>query len=208
VSASPDPAVHDPAAPRAPGRPRDPDLDRAILAATRELLAEEGFARLSIEGVAQRAGVGKPTIYRRWSSKVALVLEAIDQSGPSTSLDDPSRSVRERLTALLTELGATLGEGPAGRIMAGLVGEIPRDPELAAAIRRVFVARRRRKVFRLLREGIDAGELRSDLDLDVAADQLTGPFIVRTLLTGGPMGPSFVVTLVDHLFAGWAAPVS
>ena len=67
------------AAAKGPGRPRDPEADRAILEATIEILGEEGYEGLSIEGVAARAGVGKTTIYRRWTSKAELVVAAIQR---------------------------------------------------------------------------------------------------------------------------------
>src|SRR5579864_4738110 len=65
---------------RSPGRPRDPGYDKAILGATLEILFEKGYAGLTIDGVAAKTGVGRPTIYRRWASKPALVIAALSQS--------------------------------------------------------------------------------------------------------------------------------
>jgi AcrR family transcriptional regulator len=189
---------------RAPGRPRDPARDDAILEATLDLLASEGFAHLSIEGVAHRAGVGKPTIYRRWSSKVALVKDALEHGAPSVPLPEEG-TVRERLSAMLTELTRSMRSGRSGKIMAGIVAELPNDPELARAFRDAYLARRRRVVFLLLKEGIERGELRPDLDLEIAADQLSGPCVVRKLVTGGSLGADFVTKLVGYLFDGWSA---
>jgi AcrR family transcriptional regulator len=189
---------------RAPGRPRDPSLDDAIVAATIEMLASEGFARLSIEGVAQRAGVGKPTIYRRWPTKTALVMEALDRSTPTVEMPAEG-TVRERLTGLLMELMRSMRSGPRSHVMASLVAEIHRDPALAKAFREAFLAPRRRLLFDLLREGIEAGELRPDLDVELAADQLTGPFVMRKLFTGSSLGEAFVTKLTDYLFNGWGA---
>src|SRR5262245_56914508 len=87
------------------GRPRDPARDGELLAATLDLLGEEGYARLSIEAVTQRAGVGKPTLYRRWPSKAELVIDAIHSAHRETKIAPPG-PVRERLifhvTGLLT----------------------------------------------------------------------------------------------------------
>lgn len=188
---------------RSVGRPRDPDLDRAILDATIALLAQEGFARMSIERVAARAGVGKPTIYRRWPSKVDLVIAALSRPGAERSASSEG-SVRERLTRLLEELCMSVRTEPAKSILAALVAEIPRNPELASAVREVFLAKRRETAFALLREGVAGGELRADLDLELASDSLVGPIMLRLLLTGGRITPSLGATLVDAFYEGWS----
>ncbi len=187
------------------GRPRDPDLDRAILDATIALLAQQGFARMSIERVALRAGVGKPTIYRRWPSKVDLVIAALSRPGT----DRPTLSegsVRQRLTSLIEELCASVRKEPAKSVLVTLVAEIPRDPELASAVREVFLAKRRETVYALLREGVAGGELRADLDPELASDALVGPIMLRVLLTGGRITPSLGATLVDAFYDGWGVP--
>ena len=184
------------------GRPRDPDLDRAILDATIELLAEEGFARMSFEHVATRAGVGKPTIYRRWTSKVDLVKAALSRRNPGRSMPDEG-SVRERLTRLLEDLCASVRTERTRRILAALVAEIPRHPELAAAVREAFLAKRRQTAFALLREGVELGELRPDLDPELASDALVGPIMLRVLLSGGRVSSSIAGPLVDAFYEGW-----
>jgi AcrR family transcriptional regulator len=190
------------AATRPAGRPRDPDLDRAILDATIELLARDGFARTSIEQVAARAGVGKTTIYRRWSSKVDLVIAALSRRGGDRPVPTEG-SVRERLTQLIEDLCMSVRRDPAKGVLAALVAEIPRDPELAAAVREVFLAKRRSTAFALLREGVASGELRPDLDLELASDALVGPIMLRVLLTGGRVTSDLATTLVDAFYEGW-----
>jgi AcrR family transcriptional regulator len=192
------------ASPRPTGRPRDPDLDDAILDATILLLAQEGFARMSIEQVAARAGVGKPTIYRRWPSKVELVIAALSRPHAERSVSEEG-TVRERLTRLIEELCVSVRKEPARGVLAALVAEIPRDPELASAVREVFLAKRRDTAYALLREGVAGGELRPDLDLELASDALVGPIMVRALLTGGRITPSLGATLVDAFYDGWGA---
>jgi AcrR family transcriptional regulator len=192
------------ASPRPTGRPRDPDLDDVILDATIVLLAQEGFARMSIEQVAARAGVGKPTIYRRWPSKVELVIAALSRPLAERSASDQG-TVRERLTRLVEELCVSVRREPAKGVLAALVAEIPRDPELASAVREVFLAKRRDTAYALLREGIAGGELRADLDLELASDALVGPIMLRALLTGGRIAPSLGATLVDAFYDGWGA---
>jgi AcrR family transcriptional regulator len=184
------------------GRPRDPDLDGAILDATIDLLAEEGFARMSIEQVATHAGVGKPTIYRRWPSKVELVIAALSRPRAEHTASRDG-TVRERLTYLLEELCRSIRREPAKGVLAALVAEIPRDRELASAVREVFLAKRRDSLYALLREGMAGGELRVDLDLELASDALVGPIMVRALLTGGRITPALGATLVDAFYDGW-----
>jgi AcrR family transcriptional regulator len=190
------------ASPRPTGRPRDPDLDDVILDATILLLAQEGFARMSIEQVAAHAGVGKPTIYRRWPSKVELVIAALSRPHAERSPSEDG-TVRERLTRLLEETCRSVRREPAKGVLAALVAEIPRDPELASAVREVFLAKRRDTAYALLREGIARGELREDVDLELASDALVGPIMLRILLTGGRITPALGATLVDAFYDGW-----
>ena len=187
---------------RVPGRPRDPSRDRVIMEATLELLAEGGYSKLSMEAVAHRAGVGKTTIYRRWPTKTALVVDALEQLSSANAVPTEG-SVRERLTALVAEMLRHLRAGRGARIMAALVGEIPRDPEVAEDVRAVLLRKRQGTAFRLLQEGVANGELRPDLDVELAADLLMGPVILRRLLTGGPLEPELAARTVSYLYDGW-----
>ena len=186
------------------GRPRDPERDRAILDATLDLLAEEGYARLSIEAVAQRAGVGKPTLYRRWPSKAQLVIEAIHHSHRETKIAPPG-PIRERLISHVTQLMNNIRRQRTRALMAGLIGELPRDPELASAMREVFLSKRRRVLFRIFDDAIAAGELPAGLDHDLAADLLVGPILLRALVTGDSLPASMGPTIVDAFLAGVVA---
>lgn len=175
---------------RPPGRPRDPEADRAILKATLELLAEDGFGGLSIEAVAARAAVGKTTIYRRWPSKIPLVVDALaHMKSPHEVRIPDDMTTRDALVRFLTELTRAQSNEPNGRILAGLVDAMSRDAELAEAVRAGLVSGRRRVVFDLIERGVARGELRSDVDTQVVADILVGPIIMRTLITGMPITP-------------------
>ena len=189
------------------GRPRDPERDQAIVEATLELLAEEGYARLSIEAVAQRAGVGKPTLYRRWDSKAQLVVAALHaaQVEPRVPAGAP---VRERLVALLEDMVANWRRKRTRLLMAGLIGELPRDPELATALREAFVSKRRRVLFRIFDDAIAAGELPADLDHDLAADMLAAPIMLRALVMGSALPASLAPTVVDAFLYGVAGRVT
>jgi AcrR family transcriptional regulator len=190
---------------RAPGRPRDPQVDRAILAATLELLGEDGFDRLSIEAVAARAGVGKTTVYRRWPSKIKLVVDALTAMKPPTpTVIADEVSTRE---ALVRAMGGFTKphEGSAARVMAGLVDAMSRNEELAEAVRTVLVAQRERGLIAVIDRGKQRGEIRPDVDARVMVDLLGGPVVLRRLITGAPVNQRLIRSIVDLVLDG-AAP--
>jgi AcrR family transcriptional regulator len=150
---------------RAPrrGRPRDPGVDEAVLAAAVELLASVGFARLTMEQVAAQAGVGKASVYLRWPNKVTLVAEAIQhRSGVVPDVPDTGslpRDMRTFLRALLRTFGA------ASRAMAAVSGEVDRHPELRAAWRKGLAAALTNCVREIVERAVDRGELPAGTDV-------------------------------------------
>jgi AcrR family transcriptional regulator len=169
---------------KAPGRPRSARADEAIIGAVLDLLAEgTPFDALSIEAVAARAGVGKATIYRRWSNKDALIFDAVRTvKGEPAVL--PGTSVRDDLIALLKPVGKAENTR-AGQIMPCLMSELQRSPELNGIFQRIMEPRR--EVAReILRRGIDEGVLRPDIDVEVVIAMLTGPLIAYRLLHWNP----------------------
>ncbi|MGZ4150816.1 MAG: TetR/AcrR family transcriptional regulator [Actinomycetota bacterium] len=196
--------VRSPAPERAGGRPRDPKLDRAILEAALDLLTEEGYEHMSMESVAQRAGVGKPTIYRRWPSKEAMVIDAIASLGDVVTVP-VTGSVRERVTSFMEQIWRQASQmHDRTTVLSRLVGEIHSHPDLRHAVRATFVADRRTKLLSLLREGVRAGEIRADVDLEVMTDALLGPLFARKLITGGKISPGIGRKLADLVFDGSA----
>jgi AcrR family transcriptional regulator len=188
---------------RGPGRPRSAEAHRAILDAVLVLLAEEGFSRMSVEGVAARAGVGKATVYRRWPSKVLLVIEAIDTVASERISVPDTGSARGDLTEFLTQLVRAM-DGPDGRLVAPLLEAMSRSPELAAAVRRDLIAPRRDVANEIIRRGVDRGELRPDLHVDVALDAPVAIVFHRLLLTGEAVDEALVARIVDQLLDGIA----
>ncbi|MGW0436877.1 TetR/AcrR family transcriptional regulator [Micromonospora sp. NPDC003197] len=170
----------DVAAPRPPGRPRSSRADEAIVEAVLDLLAEGGTVdTLSIEAIAARAGVGKATIYRRWPNKVALLRDALATlKGPPPV--PAGHSIRDDLVTLLGPVGSH--EDPrATQIMPCLVPEIRRSPEQYRLYQEVLEPRR--QLMRdVLRRGMDSGELRADLDIELTMSLLTGPVLLQRLL--------------------------
>jgi AcrR family transcriptional regulator len=189
---------HAPAA--RPGRPRSARVDEAILAAARAELAERGYARMSIDAVAARAGVSKPTVYLRHPTKADLATAAI-ASMRGASRPAPTGDVRADLVAHLRLLRAGL-ERPFGMSTLGTVlAEEHETPELLALFRERLVAPRRRELRAVLAAARDRGELRADADLDVAVAALVGAFFAR-YLAGESLGGRFVTSLVDTVLDG------
>lgn len=114
------------------GRPRSAEAHRAILEATLDLLAEVGYGRLTIEGVAARAGVGKTTIYRRWPSKPALVVAVAERLAEKVRRPDTG-STRRDLVLLLRDIIDVFTTTMAGRIVPGMIAEMAERPDLAEA---------------------------------------------------------------------------
>jgi AcrR family transcriptional regulator len=189
-----------PIAGRLPGRPRSARVDDAILAAARAELAEHGYARMSVDGVAARAGVSKPTVYLRHRTKADLATAAIAsmrvQPRPA-----PTDDVRADLVAHLRLLRAGL-ERPHGMAMLGtMLAEEHDTPELLELFRERLVAPRRRELRAVLEAARARGELRDGANLDAAVNALVGGLLAR-YLAGEALGGRFVATLVDTILNG------
>lgn len=191
--------------PRHPGRPRSVEADRAILRAALDLLAEEGFGGVTMEGVAGRAGCGKTTIYRRWASKSALVVDAITACKEDGHPIPNTGSIRGDLRAYARATVATMRTSDLGRILPAMVAEMARNPELAEAFRERLVRTRRSRVLEMLGRGVARGEVRADVDLDLVADALVGVFFHRLLVSGLPIDDGAADRLADLLLRGVAA---
>jgi AcrR family transcriptional regulator len=189
---------------RTMGRPRDERVDHAILAATRELMAEVGVYEFRTADLAARAGVGKGAIYRRYASKDELVTAAIASLVSEEIVVPDTGSTRNDLLVLMRE-AVELYRGPgAGRLMPNLVGAMAQKPELAKAVREGFLAGRRTALSEVLRRGIERGDLRPDLDVELALDVLGGPLFYRLLITGGPIDERLAEGVADLVLRGFA----
>jgi AcrR family transcriptional regulator len=181
----------DAASPRSPGRPRSEQAHQAILAATIELLPEHGLNGLSIEAVAAKAGVGKTTIYRRWSSKEELIADALALIRPPGPPPDQGSLIAD-LKVLVGAQRERLAGTPIPRIVPRLLGESSGDPELHA----LFVERALEPIREILRELVrratERGELRADLDSEAVVDMLHAIPVYRVLLTDGDIGDEIV----------------
>ncbi|QQS12307.1 MAG: TetR/AcrR family transcriptional regulator [Rhodospirillales bacterium] len=188
--------------PRTRGRPRSEAARSAILRAARELMERGGPAAVTMEGVAERAGVGKPTVYRWWPDRHAVAMAALIELAPAD--EGPSASAKpalERLRAQLRRV-ATVFTTPVGRLAAMMIASASGDTEHAKAFRHHFVLARRAEGAALLAAAIAAGELRGDVDVEVAADAIYGPLFFRLLLGHAPPDRAFVDRLLDQAVAG------
>ncbi|MEU5159070.1 TetR/AcrR family transcriptional regulator [Streptomyces sp. NPDC020875] len=187
--------------PSDPSRGR-PDRTATVLETTLELAKEEGYAKLSIERIAARAGVGKHTIYRRWPSKGAVFLDALlsalrtDLSYPDTG--DIVADLRTQMSAART----LLGPDAYGPLYAALVGEAQHDPAIATALYERWLQPLTKGTQNRLREAQEQGQLSPDADLDVVVAVLYGPLYYRFLLVPGSYDDRFVDGVLEAVFTG------
>lgn len=183
--------------PGARGRPRSAQADAAIREATVELLVEGGFANLTMAHVAASAGVSTATLYRRWSSKVDLIVSVLGERSPKTVVPDTG-TLRGDLRAVLADSLRKRSDAAYGdRLLAGLVSEMARNPELADAVRSHLIAPRRRALAEMLERAQQRGDCRPGVDHDLVMDLLFGPINSRTLITGQAFTPKVADALVD-----------
>jgi AcrR family transcriptional regulator len=185
------------------GRPREERADQAILSATLELMAAEGARDLRVDDVARRAGVGKATIYRRYRSKDELISAAVRALVSEISIPDTGSTRRDLTELMRNAVDLYAGSTEAG-VMPGLVDAMSRDRELARAVRDGFLAGRRAALRSVLERGVDRGDLRPDLDYELALDVLGGPLFYRLLVTGGPIDERLAKGVVELIMRGCA----
>lgn len=187
--------------PSAVGRPRCEESHAAILRAASQLLEEVGFARLSIEGIAVRAGVGKATIYRWWSCKGAVAMEAFLSATEQKVIFPQTGSAIADVTAQMCVL-AEAYQGVTGRIVGEVIALGQSDPDSRKAFVEGYLEPRRSAARIALQRGVEQGEIRTDVDLDILVDALYAPIINRLLLRPGSLNESFVKELASLVFNG------
>jgi AcrR family transcriptional regulator len=186
----------------------DPRVARsraAILRAAADLLIEQGASAVTIEGIAERSGVAKTTIYRHWKSRSQLIFDAFAsllRPGPPLPRGG---TLREQLQVILAGLsrGVTVSEwAPA---VSTLIEAGDRDPELRQLVHDFLLARMEHGRV-ALRAAIARGELRDDLDVDVAIGLLVGPIFYRRLVSREPLTDEVVAEVVDQFLRGASQP--
>ncbi|MFH9398472.1 TetR/AcrR family transcriptional regulator [Streptomyces sp. NPDC017638] len=190
------------------GRPRSEAAERAILDGVMRLL-EEGvpLAELSIERIARTAGVGKATIYRRWSGKEELFIEVVRAAEPPDP-DLPGTSMRDDLLVLLENLRRRGLANRSSVLLHNVHVQMKSNPRIWAAYHENVIEPRRRLVLDVLRRGQRNGELRADVDVDLANDLFVGPILVRSVMRpDADLCEDLPERIVDVLLAG-LRPVS
>jgi len=186
------------------GRPRSAEKDAAILRAALELLASQGFVRMTLDQVAAAAGVSKSTIHLRWKSKGNLVTAALESArmaeAPPTTGD-----TRADLTAVLEDFAATVRQVRGMALIGTCLAEEAHTPELLAMLRERTVLPRRALLRGLLEQARDRREIRADADLEAAVSALLGPFYAD-YMAGRSDRTGWAADAVDLTLAGLQPP--
>jgi len=188
--------------PRGRGRRPADEVRADVLRGVGELLLADGLQGFTIERVARHSGVSRTTIYKWWPSRGALALDGYFHAVEPTLAFDDTGSIRADLTSQLHAFARLLTQGPAGRLLAELIGAAQTDPELARAYRALYSSERRRLAVQRMRRAQDAGQLRAQVDPEVVVDQLWGAVYNRLLVPDQPITIAFVDALLDNLLGG------
>ncbi|MGW7295954.1 TetR/AcrR family transcriptional regulator [Streptomyces xiamenensis] len=183
------------------GRPRSPATEQAILTATRELLIENGYARLSMERVAARTGVGKPTLYRRWSSKGELVAATVAHdllSAVPPDTGDVEHDLRDWLRAQARSVSAPRN----APLVLALIAAAAESPQDAETLYGRITGPQRAVLLRRLRGGVAEGTLRGGADWEAVADALTGSLMYQLLTGAADAAERRALALFDALLTG------
>lgn len=175
--------------------PRVDRTRRAVLDTVRAILLEEGWDAVTHQRVAERSGVGRTTLYRHWPDKLQMVHDAILEESPTVH---PVRTgdLRADLVGDLSDIVHQLVDQGVGVMLAGMIDRSEWDPALKR-LKASFVAEALAALRKLLHQGQSSGQLRPDLDVDRGISELIGPIVYRRLVSGEPMGRSFVQAIVE-----------
>jgi AcrR family transcriptional regulator len=188
-----------PASPRRRGAARTEELLRVTL----DLAAESGYAGLSIEAVSRRAGVGKHTIYRRWPSKAALLLDALNHVWTSDLDYRDTGDIRGDLREQFIRSGSALSQPPIGPIYRAVIAEAQADSALRATLHERFLATVERSTLDRIIRAQWTGELVADANLEFAAEVLCGTLYYRSLLSTRPIDETAIDSLLDMFMAAY-----
>lgn len=188
--------------PRArPGRPRSQESRVAVLSATSELMHEVGLRAMTTEEIAARSGASKATIYKWWPNKYALAVDAFLSEMAIESADHDTGSAREDFRLALRGM-TRFYTSESGRAYAQLIGEAQFDPQVGAQLRDYLVGSRRKLVRAIWDRGVARGELRADIDPEVAIDLIFGPAMYRLVAGHAPLDDASADAIVDAAIRG------
>jgi AcrR family transcriptional regulator len=187
---------------RGRGRPRDEHAGQSIIDATIAILDEAGFAGLSIEAVAARAGVSRPTVYRRWPTKLDLAVDAVLRTAPPLDVTETADPQAD-LCRLVSGLAAEMTSSPLGRvIITAFTSGDPGAEPLAARLTEAYLRPGRAAITGILQRAVGQGILRDDLDLDLLLDLVLGAPAYRWMTTGQPGAAATTRAAIDLVWQG------
>lgn len=186
------------------GRPRDSHIDQAVLTAARELLAEVGYTRVTMDATAARAGVGKAAIYRRFGSKAEMLFAAAVHD---MSIEPPpdTGSLRGDLHALARLIHDRLASPSARQVTPAVMAEMVRSPELGTRLQQTFIAQQRADFAALLDRAEQRGELTGPLNPALAHLLLSGPVFMALFAFQHPVDDALLADIASVIAAGLIA---
>lgn len=189
------------------GRPRDPGADRRILEAARAVAAEVGIQGASMSAIADRSGVGKPTIYLRWANRRDLMVAAVADLRRPVAVEHTGATRDDLLRALLDDRDMLVA-GAEARFLRSVLFETIADPALAREFEEGIVAPRRARLIAILERGVEEGRIRSGIELGPLASMLAGPLLTSMVVGGAGVEPDALGTHVDVIVDGIGTPAS
>ncbi|MFG2331635.1 TetR/AcrR family transcriptional regulator [Streptomyces sp. NPDC048604] len=197
------------------GRPRDTTVDERVLRIAADLIFRHGYTRLSIDEVAEQAGVAKTTLYRRWPTKDHLAVAVVARLQEDDEITETG-DIRRDLTDYLTKVAAGLNrmraagrddghDDPSAGVAGEMVAAAARHDDIGALARDLY-ERRNALALAMIRRACERGELRQDLDAGTLLDQLAGALYYRVLITGARVDRAYAERLVENALVGAASP--
>lgn len=183
------------------GRPRNVESQKSILSASYDLLLENGFQAVTVDKIADRAGVSKATIYKWWPNKAAVIMDGFLNAATARLPVPDTGSASDDILTHATNLTRFLTSRE-GTIITELLGEGQFDSGLAEAYRTRFFRPRRLEARSLIEKGIQLGELKHDLSIDICIDLIYGPIFYRLLVTGDTLDELYVQHIVKNALEG------
>lgn len=178
-----------------PGRPRSPQADEAILAAAREMLAEGGLTNLTVEGTAQRAGVAKTTVYRRYASRLDLAIAAVAALLSDTVL--AGETIEDKTVSGLNLFEESMGSAGAQAAYLAVAAAAAADPSVHRRFAEMVLVPTEQKLQADLQQAIEDGQADPDADIDLVYDVLVGTLLHRFVIRKQPMDESFHAALIE-----------
>ncbi|HEX6454293.1 MAG TPA: TetR/AcrR family transcriptional regulator [Trebonia sp.] len=185
------------------GRPRSEPARQAILAAAADLLLARGLSAVSMDAIAERAGVSKATIYRWWPTKETLALDALYEQLTEPNPEPPDTgSLEGDLSLLLSGWMKRARSAPYARVIGALVTEAATDPSFGELYRARYVEPRRAQARIVVARAVERGDLPAGIDVEATLDLLYGPVYHRLLHGHAPLTPEFAKYVVRTVVAG------